>query len=152
VWTFEHSVECNVDRDFAWQFWTNVSNWPLVDSSVESATLDGPFQSGAQGTTKPRGGEAVHWQLEHVHAGRSAVVVIHLSGAALRFAWRFEDRGVRSVRMTQRVNIEGERAQDYISTAAPELERGMPAGMRRLADAMEQLALGAALGRRFAFF
>ena len=152
MWTFEHSVECNVDRDFAWQFWTNVSNWPLVDSSVESATLDGPFQSGGQGTTKPRGGEAVHWQLEDVHIGRSTIVVIHLPGAALRFAWRFEDRGVRSVRMTQRVSIEGERAQDYISTAAPELARGMPAGMRRLADAMEQLALGAALGRWFALF
>jgi hypothetical protein len=54
--------------------------------------------------------------------------------------------------MSQRVSIEGERAQDYISTAAPELEKGMPAGMRRLADAMEQLALGAALGRWFALF
>jgi hypothetical protein len=152
VWTFEHSVECNVDRDFAWQFWTNVSNWPLVDSSVESATLDGPFQSGAQGSTKPRGGEAVQWQLEDVHAGRSAVVVIHLSDAVLRFAWRFEDRGVRSVRMTQRVSIESQQAEQYISTAASELEKGMPAGMKRLADAMEQLALGAALGRWFALF
>jgi len=152
MWAFEHSVECKVDRDFAWQFWTNVSNWPLVDSSVESATLDGPFQSGAQGTTKPRGGEAVHWQLEDVHVGGSAIVVIHLSGAALRFASRFEDCGVRSVRMTQRVSIEDERAQDYISTAAPELEKGMPAGMRRLADAMEQLALGASLGRWLALF
>jgi hypothetical protein len=56
------------------------------------------------------------------------------------------------VRMTQRVSIEGERAQDYSSTAAPELESGMPAGMRRLADAMEQLTLGAALGRWFALF
>jgi hypothetical protein len=152
MWSFEHSVECKVERDFAWQFWTNVSNWPAVDSSVESATIDGPFQSGAKGTTKPRGSEAVQWLLEDVHHGRSAVVVIHLSGAALRFAWRFEDCGVRSVRMRQRVSIEGEHAKDYISRVAPELEKGMPAGMRRLADAMEQLALGAALGRWFALF
>ena len=152
MWTFEYSVECKVDRDFAWRYWTNISNWPLVDPSVESATLYGSFQSGAQGTTKPRGGEAVHWHLEDVYAGRSAVVVIHLSGAALRFAWRFEDREVRSVRMTQRASIEGERAQDYVSAAAPELEKGMPAGMRRLADAMEQLALDAALGRWLALF
>src|ERR1700756_724132 len=137
MWSFEHSVECNVERGYAWQFWTNVSNWPLGDSSVESATIDGPFQSGAKGSTKPRGAEAVQWQLEDIYDGRRAVVVIHLSGAALRFAWQFEDSGVRSVRMTQRVSIEGERAQDYVSTAAPEMEKGMPAGMRRLADAME---------------
>jgi len=96
--------------------------------------------------------KAVQWQLEDVHDGRSAVVVIHLSGAALRFAWRFEDRRVRSVRMMQRVSIEGQQAEHYISTAASELENGMPAGMRRLADAMEQLALGASLGRWFALF
>ena len=152
MWSFEHSVECGVDRDFAWQFWTNVSNWPVVDSSVESVTIDGPFQSGAKGSTKPRGGDTLQWQLEDVHDGCGAVIGIHLSGAALRFAWRFEDRGVRSVRMTQRASIEGERAQDYISAAAPELEKGMPAGMKRLADAIEQVALGAALGRWLALF
>jgi hypothetical protein len=54
--------------------------------------------------------------------------------------------------MTQRASIEGERAQDYISTAAPELEKGMPAGMKRLADAIEQVALGAALGRWLVLF
>jgi uncharacterized membrane protein len=149
MWSFEHSVECKVEAGFAWQFWADVTNWPVVDSSVESVAIDGPFQSGVKGNTKPRGGEVVHWQLEDVDDGRGAVVVLQLPGAALRFAWRFEDHGVRSVRMTQRVSIEGERARDYISTAARELEKAMPPGMRRLADAMEQVALGAALGRWF---
>lgn len=49
MWAFEHSVECKVDRNFAWQFWSNVSNWAEVDSSVEIAALDGPFQSRAKG-------------------------------------------------------------------------------------------------------
>jgi hypothetical protein len=38
AWEFEHSVECQVSRDFAWRFWTNVANWTL-DTSVESVTL-----------------------------------------------------------------------------------------------------------------
>jgi hypothetical protein len=149
MWSFEHAVECNVVRDFAWQFWSNVSNWPVVDSSVESVTIDGPFQSGTTGSTKPRGGDVVHWRLEDVHDGRSAAVVIPLSGATLRFVWRFEDPGICSVRMTQRASLEGERAPDYIFTAACQLEKGMPAGMKRLASAMEEMALGAALGRWF---
>ena len=150
MWSFEHAVECSVAREFAWRFWSNVSNWPVVDTSVESVTIDGPFQSGVKGSTKPRGAEAVQWQLHDVEDGHSAAVVIQLPGAALRFAWRFEDRtGSRSVRMTQRVTLEGERERDYISTAAVELEKGMPAGMQRLANAMEEMALGAALGRWF---
>jgi len=40
------------------------------------------------------------------------------------------------------VSIEGEKAGDYVSTAAPELEKRIPAGMKELAEAMEQLALG----------
>jgi hypothetical protein len=152
MWTFEHSVECKVDRNFAWQFWTNVSNWAEVDSSLESATLEGRFQSGARITTKPRDGETIHGQLQDVQDGSSAVVMIQLPDAALRCAWKFEDSGIGRTLITQQARIEGERAPDYISTAAGELEKGIPLGMRKLADTIEQLALGAALGRWFCLF
>jgi len=64
VWAFEQSVDCRVSRDFAWRFWTKVSNWPV------------------------------------------------------------------------------EKAQDYIAIVAPELERGIPQGMRKLAEAMEKAVSG----------
>lgn len=131
---------------------TNVSNWPVVDSSLESATLHGPFQSGAKLTTKPRAGEAVHAQLEDVQDGQSAVVMIPVPGAALRCAWKFADCGIRKTRITQRASIEGERAEDYAPMVAPEMKNGIPAGMGRLAEHMELLALGSALGRWFCLF
>ncbi len=152
MWTFEHSVECKVDRNFAWQFWTNVSNWAEVDSSLESATLEGRFQSGAKITTKPQGGQTIYGQLQDVQDGHSAVLMIQLPGAALRSVWRFEDSGTGKTRITQQARIEGKRAPDYISTAAPELEKGIPLGMRKLADTIEHLSLGAALGRWFCLF
>jgi hypothetical protein len=152
MWTFEHCVECKVERNFAWQFWTDVRNWAEVDPSLESATLDGSFESGARVTTKPRGGETIHGQLQDVEDGHSAVVMIQLRGAALRCAWRFEDSGIGRTRITQQASIEGERAPDYVSTAAPQLEKGIPLGMRKLAETIEQLALGAALGRWFCLF
>ena len=152
MWAFEHSVECKVDRNFAWQFWSNVSNWAEVDSSVEIAALDGPFQSGAKGSTKPRGGEPIHWQLEDVQDGRSAVVIIHVPGAVLRCSWMFDDSGVRRTRITQRATIVGDRAADYVLTVAPELENGIPQGMHKLAQAIEQLALGSTLGQWLCLF
>ena len=152
MWTFEHSVECKADRNFAWQFWTNVRNWPVVDSSLESAALDGPFQSGTKVTTKPRAGDTINGQLEDVQDGRSAVVIIPVPGAALRCAWKFEDSGTRATRITQQATIAGEKAQDYVSTAAPALEKGIPQGMQRLAEAIDQIALGSALGRWLCLF
>src|SRR5215470_17218580 len=49
-WTFEHSIVCAVDAQFAWNFWTTVSNWAL-DKDVESIDIDGPFAAGTRGVT-----------------------------------------------------------------------------------------------------
>jgi hypothetical protein len=119
---------------------------------VESAALDGQFQSGTEGSTQLRGGEAIHWRLEDVQEPRCAVVITHVPGAALRCTWKFEDSGIRATRITQQARIEGERAQDYVSTAAPELEKGIPLGMQKLAATMEEVALGSALGRWLCLF
>jgi hypothetical protein len=93
---------------------------------VESAVLDGPFRSGAKITTKPRGSDTINAQLEDVQEGRSAVVIIPVRGAALRSVWRFEDSGNRTTRITQQATIAGEKAQDYVSTVAPEMEKEIP--------------------------
>jgi uncharacterized protein YndB with AHSA1/START domain len=77
----------------------------------------------------------------------SAVFIIPVPGAALQFAWRFEDSETGGTRMTQRATLEGDRAQDYILTVARELEYGIPQGMQKLAQAIEQAAVGSALGR-----
>ena len=151
MWTFEHSVECKADRNFAWQFWTNVSNWPVVDYSVESAVLDGPFRFGTKFITKPRSGEAINGELEDVRDGRGAVVIIHIPGAALRCVWKFEDAGKRTTRLTQQATIEGEKARDY-QPALADLERTIPQGMQRLAETIEQFALGSTLGRWLCLF
>jgi hypothetical protein len=123
-----------------------------VDSSAESAVLDGPFRSGAKIITKPRGSETIDAQLEDVQEGRSAVVIIPVPGAALRSVWRFEDSGNRTTRITQQATIAGEKAQDYVSTVAPEMEKGIPQGMQRLAETIEQLALASALGHWLCLF
>lgn len=134
---FTHAVECPVPSDFAWRFWTNVENWPVVDSSAEAVTLDGPFAAGTRGSTKPRGLPPTEWELTEVEEGRRAVIAITLPGAVFSFEWLFEDAAGGGTRMTQRVTLEGERAAEYAG-ALPEFAAGIPAGMRSLAAAMER--------------
>jgi hypothetical protein len=139
MWAFEHRVECAADKQFAWEFWTNVENWPVVDPAVEAVTIDGAFASGAVGTTKPVNMESVNWKLAEVEDGESAVVEIAAPGATAKFQWTFADAGGGNTYITQRASIEGERADDY-AEFGKSLEMGMPPGMQRLADAITQAA------------
>ena len=133
-WAFEHAVDCPVSRELAWRFWSTVENW-LIDVSVESVTLDGPFAAGSRGTTKPCGSDPVRWQITEVQDGHRAVIEINLPGAVIRFHWQFADLSDGATRITQRVTLEGERSADYMAGAA-EFERGIPLGMQKLAEAM----------------
>jgi hypothetical protein len=139
MWAFEHSVICAADREFAWKFWTNVENWPVVDPAVEAVTLDGAFAAGAIGTTKPVNMEPVNWKLAEVQDGESAIVEITVPGAFAKFHWTFANAESVSTRITQRATIEGENANDYLEFGKG-LEMGIPPGMQRLADAIAEAA------------
>jgi hypothetical protein len=139
MWKFEHSVECRVGREFAWKYWTDVNNWAVVDSSVESATIDGPFVTGAKGETKPAGQEPIQWYLADVEDGRRAVVEIALPGALARFYWLFEDATVGHTRITQTAVLDGDRADDYAAGTAM-LENGIPQGMDKLVQGIVKAA------------
>jgi hypothetical protein len=144
MWKFEHSVECPVPRDFAWRFWTNVENWAAVDPGVEFAQLHGPFAAGTQGVAKPCGGDVAEWRLAEVEDCTRAVVEISVPGGVLKFLWRFEDSPSGGARITQQVWIEGERADDTVGQIAPEMEKGIPQGMQKLAEAIVRAAGGQA--------
>ncbi|MGH9752366.1 MAG: hypothetical protein ACREA2_06230 [Blastocatellia bacterium] len=135
---FEHYVEVQVSRDFAWRFWTNIANWAF-DPSVESVELDGPFAAGTKGVTKTRGGGPVEWKLVDVQNRSAALIEITLPGATISFRWRYEDAAGGGVRITQRVTLEGERADDYAEGMAM-LESGVPQGMSKLAEEMIKAA------------
>jgi hypothetical protein len=75
TWTFEHSVECPVAREFAWRFWTNVDNWKL-DADVEAVELNGPFAAGSRGATLTRSSGRIEWRLVSVEPEAEAVIEI----------------------------------------------------------------------------
>ena len=138
MWKCEHSVECRVGRDFAWQFWTNVDNWAVVDPGVDSVELDGPFAVGSRGATKIGDQPPIEWQITEVEDGKRALIEIVVPGAVAKFLWMFADAAGGNTRITQQVSIEGEQTdQYYAENFGKEMENGMPAGMQRLADAIE---------------
>ena len=137
---FECSVECPVEKDFAWRFWSDVANWSVVDSSVESVRLDGEFVAGTKGFTKPRGADETAWELLEVVPGEGAVIGIFLAGAVLKFHWKFADSPAGGgTLISQLVVLTGERAADY-AEGMKFLEKGVPEGMKSLAKGMTEAA------------
>jgi hypothetical protein len=137
AWTFAHSIDCAVTAAFAWSYWTDVRNW-VLDADVESVEIDGPFSAGARGFTDSKSCGRVEWRVAEVQAGR-AVIEFPLPGAVGRFIWTFEEDGGRT-RITQRCTLHGEQAGTYAKAVGPALEAGIPAGMRKLCETMENLA------------
>jgi hypothetical protein len=135
AWAFEHSIECGVTVQFAWDFWTDIRNWAL-DADVESIEIDGPFALGARGFTNSKSSGRIEWFVAEARP-ESAVIEFPLPGARGRFAWTFEDIG-GCTRMTQRCTLEGDGAEALAKVVGPSLEAGIPAGMRKLCEAMRQ--------------
>ena len=136
-WMFQHSVECGVEVPFAWSFWTSVRNWAL-DTDIESVEINGPFVAGARGVTNSKSSGAMEWQIVEVAIGK-AIIEFPLSGAVGRFAWTFE-QCPRGCRISQLCTLEGDQAEAYANAVGPTLEAGIPAGMRKLCDAIEAAA------------
>ena len=140
MWKIEHTVECNVSKQFAWDFWTNVANWPLVDPAVESTSIDGPFAAGANGTTIQRGLDPIKWRVSEAEPPNGALIEIFAQGAVMQCRWQFEESTPGLTRMTQAVSFAGEKAAEFAEMIGPEMEKNLPAGMQRLADAIVRAA------------
>lgn len=143
MWQFEHTIECPVSRAFAWQFWSDVNNWPVVDPGVEAVEINGPFAAGAIITTKPVGMPPVVGHLVEVEEAERACIEVPAPGAVARFLWLFADIG-GGTRVRQQVSITGEQADHYAQTMGPGLASGIPAGMEKLVAAMKAAYASAA--------
>lgn len=133
AWDFQHSVECKASREFAWKYWTNISNWDDPPAKFE---LDGPFDAGSRlRTILP--GQTLHSVIRDVKAEREATIEMQLPDAIVSFRWSFEELGKDRVQITQRITLAGRNAKSFVAQASV-LERTVPEGMKKLAAAIER--------------
>jgi hypothetical protein len=132
-WEITHSVEADASPAFAWHYWTNIANWDDPPAGFE---LDGPFATGSRGVTRLPGQEPLHWFIREVTPPIAATIEIGLDGAALSFEWRFVGLADGRTRLTQRIALQGEKADRYLSQVKPAFTANPPHAMNRLATAV----------------
>jgi hypothetical protein len=135
VWECHYSVDVDVPASFAWRYMTDVGNWS--DPPAEF-TLDGPFTSGAQGTTRMPGHPPAAWTVRDVDDGRAYTIErgSFLESAHLLFHWRFDAVSSDRARLTQRVELLGDNAGAYIDGVRDGFGANLEPGMKRIADQM----------------
>ena len=136
TWAFQHSVNCDVPRLFAWRYWTDIANWNDPPASFH---LDGPFQAGSRlTTTLPE--QTFHWVIREVVNGsqsNEAIIDMQLPGAILSVQWKFESLSEDRTRMTQWLTISGANAEPLVAQASM-FEKTTPEGMEKLAATIER--------------
>jgi len=132
VWEFQHSVECNAPRRFAWGYWTNVANWNDPPATFH---LDGSFEAGSRLTTTLPD-QTWHSIIRDVNPDREAVIEMQLPNAVLSFHWTFEDLSEKRTRITQRLALRGANAKSFLAQVSV-FEQSVPNGMKKVAAAIE---------------
>ncbi|HKP90496.1 MAG TPA: SRPBCC family protein [Thermoleophilaceae bacterium] len=133
TWRFEHSAESAADPHAVWKRYEDVERWSEWSrGGVVWSTIDGAFEVGTKGKSKPPGLPAGKFELVAVEPDALFASETKLPGARLRFEHAIEPRGSGS-RITHRTLLDGPLAFLYVRPIRKAVERSLPDGVDRLA-------------------
>jgi hypothetical protein len=134
VWQFEHSAKSAAAKENVWRRYVDVATWREWSvEGVEWSRLDGPFEVGTTGKSKPPGRlPAGSFRVDAVVPNELYRSETKLPGARLLFEHIIEpaDEGVT---ITHRAILEGPLARLWLPVLRKSIERGLPPGVERLA-------------------
>ena len=134
VWRFEHSAKAAAGKENVWPRYVDVANWrDWSVGGVEWSRLDGPFEVGSTGKSKPPGRlPAGRFRLDAVVPEEMYRSETKLPGARLLFEHVIEpDEG--GVTITHRAILAGPLARLWLPALRKSIEGGLPPGVERLA-------------------
>jgi hypothetical protein len=133
AWHFEHSADSAANPNAVWRRYVDVEHWcEWSRQGVEWSRIDGPFEVGTKGKSKPPGSPALRFQLVAVEPNATFVSEARLPGACLRFEHLIEPKEPGS-RITHRVALDGPLTFLYTRFVRKGVEQGLPDGVDRLA-------------------
>jgi hypothetical protein len=129
----EHSAESTAHPHAVWRRYVDVEHWcDWSRLGVEWSRIDGPFQVGTKGKSKPPGSPALRFRLVAVEPDEMFASEVRLFGGRLRFEHLIEPTGAGS-RITHRVTLRGALAFMYSPLVRKGTEQALSDGVDRLA-------------------
>jgi hypothetical protein len=132
MWHAEHTLETTAPPERVWDQLRQVERWPLWDSGLASAELDGGFSDGAAGTMRFQSEGPKPFQLAAVVAQSGFTALTRLPLAEVRHIHR-QETSAMGTRMTHRIEIRGPLSWLYGWSLGRRMKAGLAPGLRALA-------------------
>lgn len=133
---FAHSLPLQAADSVLWRYWTHTDLWPLWDTGLKSATLQGDFVEGSRGKLLPDRGPAAKFRLLEVQPQHSYTFVTALPGAKLLIKRQLQEvNGVRY--FTHMVWFEGPLANFWFKRLGKRYQALLPEVMEKLRQLCE---------------
>ena len=136
-WMTEAKHTTRAPANAIWKLWSDVATWPDWDFGLESVTLDGPFEQGARGRLKPKGGPRFRYTLTRVETDVGFDDETRVPGAKIRFSHRIEDAPDGSRVVTHRAQITGILTPLWVRIMGSDLVKELPAVVAELVTRAE---------------
>ncbi len=140
--SYEEKAKAHVTSNRIWRIWSDVSEWPSFDPSLEWANLNGPLAPLALGTLKPKGWMSSQFWVSEATPNKSFSTISKLIGATMTFEHCLRELDEQSVEITHRLTIEGSLATLYHLLMGSKLKRELAVSvnnLRSLAEAAPRL-------------
>lgn len=132
-WELEHSAESEASPEKIWERYTDVEQWSEWSKGVAESTLEGEFEAGGKGTTKPPNLPRTRFELIEVEPERRFVSQSKLPGGTMRFDHLLEPANGGS-RITHKVTLAGPLSFVWKPIVSRIVTRELADGVERLAE------------------
>ncbi|KUL37649.1 SRPBCC family protein [Actinoplanes awajinensis] len=123
--------------------WADMATWPEWNLDTDWVRLDGPFQTGATGVLKPKGGPKTRFVVASLIPGREFVDVSLLAGARLTFHHETGAAPGGRTTVTVRVTLEGPLAFFWNLVLGKDIAAGLAGDLARLEQAARTAGVAA---------
>lgn len=107
MYTIEADSVITGDLTDAWAITSDVAGWPSWDPHEQDARLDGPFEAGSIGWSKPRSGPATEWTITEVEPEHRWSSECRLPGGMMRGTSTVTAAGPGQIRCHKLIAITG---------------------------------------------
>jgi hypothetical protein len=131
-WQVEYSADSSAGPEEIWRRYVDVEHWSDWSPGVEWSRLDGPFEVGVKGKSKPPGSPTLRFRIMAVEPQVMFATKVRLPGAGLEFEHAIEPLPT-GARITHRATLSGPLASPYARSVRRRTEQGLTDGVERLA-------------------
>ena len=140
MWTTEANAMTAASPETIWQIWSDVANWKVWDTQVESSMLNGAFTVGSRGTLKPKGGPKSAFTLIDVQPGKTFSDRTQLPLATLDFIHEVVPTPT-GTQITHRIRLSGPLAPLFARLMGNNLRQGTQDAVQKLASMAQEVAV-----------